>query len=170
MFVHDLIRTNINITAEISEDEALNFQNLCKAFADEISQQGISGELSSGPSVSSSRVASVWNLDGDTFTNSTTPSDISPMTHKYLPNIIDINEVRMNTSNEMDQLLLFSPLRIDCMQIIINGLAFLLTTYCSTVSVAPFGSVAYGFSGHRTNFNILISAGKIHLAHILSLI
>lgn len=37
MFVQDLVRLDINITAEIPKKQAETFQNMCKQFAKELS-------------------------------------------------------------------------------------------------------------------------------------
>lgn len=36
MFVQDLVRSNVNITAEVSKSTAENFQKMCKQFATEL--------------------------------------------------------------------------------------------------------------------------------------
>lgn len=80
---------------------------------------------------------------------------------KKLEDIISINDVLQLTQIEMDQILSPSTSRIKSEQEIIEKLSSLLLNIDSAITITKFGSVTYGFGGTSTNFNILVTAGKI---------
>lgn len=78
---------------------------------------------------------------------------------KRLEDAIKVDEILESSKIEMNLILTRSKSRIQSEQEIISLLSFLLTTYVSTITVTPYGSVTYGFGGNKTNFNILIITG-----------
>lgn len=247
MYVQDLKSSAINTTAEISEQEAHNFIDMCKAFTpatvhektiDEymvylsqtrssgsaLSFNGVSSmnkssyELSEAPIHSFERFKNaIANSKGqfrgeNVRSNSScnVSSDVKPdvalnIASNVIPNaasnvtlnvtrnvaskvgsnaaanayaiskpviklvdVINVDEVVNSSKNEMNRILTRSKIRIQNEQDIINMLSLLLTTYDSTIKIAPFGSSTYGFGGEKSHISILIITGSIHLYYTLN--
>lgn len=75
----------------------------------------------------------------------------------------DVDMITKHIKIEMSEMLSRSKSRINSEQGIIKMLTFFVLTYDASIKLTPFGSVTYGFGGSSTNFNILISSGKIYL-------
>lgn len=80
-----------------------------------------------------------------------------------LKDVIEIDEVLKLTRIEMNEIQSRSTSRIDSEQKIIDKFSFLLITFDPEITVTPFGSVTYGFGGQKTDFNILITEGKLKI-------
>lgn len=103
-----------------------------------------------------SNISTIYaNITGHSISNSI----------KKLEDAIEVDEILKSTKIEMNKILTRSQSRIQNEQEIVELLSFLLTTYDSTITVIPFGSVTYGFGGSRTNFNILIITGCISIIY-----
>lgn len=85
---------------------------------------------------------------------------------KRLEDVISISDVLKSAQSEMDQILSPSISRLKSEQEIIGKLSGWLLNIDSAITgsatVSKFGSVTYGFGGTSTNFNILVTAGKIN--------
>lgn len=81
-----------------------------------------------------------------------------------LESVIKIDEVLTLTRTQMDEIQSRSTTRVDSEQEIIDKFSFLLTTFDPKITVKPFGSVKFGFGGQKTNFNILITEGKLNFS------
>lgn len=185
MYVQDLISPEINITVEITKEEADNFKEMCRMLAYS------SIHIDACVLLSDLRLASNWNTvlpveksfielseaslqslkrfkveidkmrhsDGFCFGN--TVNTLIPNQENVLQDILqDVDEISKFSQIEMDQLLSCSKSRTISEREIINILSHLKTRNSAIISVAPFGSVTYGFGGQRTNFNILVDAGS----------
>lgn len=84
----------------------------------------------------------------------------NPSSSIKLENIIDVENVFGLIKTEMTRLLSRSQNRIKQETQIIDLLSFYFSMIDDSISVAAFGSAAYGFGGTNTNFNILIKTSK----------
>lgn len=196
MYVQDLKFPGTNITAEISEEEANNFKQMCKMFASYDSYgQSIDAYLlhlprmqeSNGSSLvhelsvaSLNRVQSLGNSTTNTTNTSANSSicDISrassfsissnPAIIQKLKNVINIEQVLRVIPSKMVDLINRTVERCFNEIEIFALLTRYLKTFDSTLKVMPFGSATYGFGGTTTNFNILVNAGNKVLHIILA--
>lgn len=83
---------------------------------------------------------------------------------KKLEDVISLDDVLQLSLCEMDRILSYACNRVENEQEIIAGLSSLLFKIDSAINIEKFGSVTYGFGGANTNFNILVTAGKIDLS------
>lgn len=86
-----------------------------------------------------------------------------------LENVIKIDEVLKLTRVAMDEIQSRPTTRIDSEQEIIDKFSFLLITFDPEITVINFGSVTYGFGGRKTDFNILITEGKLRISDFLQI-
>lgn len=192
MFVQDLISPGVNVTVEITKEEADNFVEVCKMNAHPIIHDRIIDNYVL--KLSESRLASRSNIAFPAEKSVTELSETSVQSLKrfkveiekrrhldeyyadnavntaatrsilsqeiVLQDTINVDEISKFSQIEMDQLLSCSKIRTISEQEIINILTSLKTYNSAIISVTPFGSITYGFGGHRTNFNVLITTGK----------
>lgn len=189
MYVQDFKSPGINITAEISKEEANNFIQMCNIFVTSNSHEQSIDEyimkfdestfsLNGSPSVrtdvneviESSR-NTVQNLEHPENSNSSSSSNdrsrasstnttLNPISTLKLVNMIEVKNVsRAIPTIAVDLVYRMAQRYFDEIEI-----EALLTCYLKefepTLRVKSFGSVTYGFAGSRTNFNILVNAGN----------
>lgn len=187
MYVQDPKSPGINITAEISEEEANNFQQMCKIFAPhDLYGQSIDTyltQLTKTQSEETNESTSVYEFSktssntleflNNTITkmkNSSASSSFSDLSRASitstssmpakLKNVIDIEQVlRVISSKTVD---LINRMVGRCFHEIeiVALLTHYLKTFDPTLRVLPFGSATYGFGGSTTNFNILVNTGN----------
>lgn len=189
MHVQDLKSPGINITAEISEEEANNFKQLCKMFASHDSYgQSIDVYLTQSakvqsegrkglapvhePSKASSNIQSLCNSIANTINSSASSSicDVSrassislssnSTTTPKLKNVINFEQVLRAIPSKTVDLINRRVERWFHELEIFALLTRYLRTFNSTLKAMPFGSATYGFGGSTTNFNILVNAGN----------
>lgn len=191
MYVQDLMSPGINVTVEITKEEAANFQEICKMLASPSIHEQIIDEYMSKLSelrldskssivfameksvteISEASLQSLQRFKVEIEKRETLDRDSSgkneatvrsiPCQENVLHDTINVDEISKFSQIEMDQLLSPSKSRTISELEIINILSHLRPFQPAIISVTPFGSVTYGFGGQRTNFNILITTGKI---------
>lgn len=190
IYVQDPNSPGTNITAEILEEEANNFQQMCKMFASHDSYgQSIDTywmQLTKVQSEETNRSTSIYEFSktssntleflNDTITkmkNSSASSSISDLsrasiistssnsaTTQKLKNVVDIKQVSRTIPSKTVDLINRIVGRCFHEIEIVALLTRYLRTFDSTLKVLPFGSATYGFGGSTANFNILVNAGN----------
>lgn len=180
MFVQDIKSPGINITAELTESEVDNFRAICRLFLSaNLLDQSIDVYILKLSQIRPTTPATSvnHNLSPPCSTHKTSEElahneNIHAGAHSTLNNnngeklqdIVQIDDVIKATRIEMHEILTRPPSRIDSEEEIIEQFSFLLETFHPDINVAPFGSVTFGgFGGQKTDFNILITAGKAKL-------
>lgn len=140
MLIQDLSNHQVNVTAEISEQKAANFQKYC------ISYHKLLLEEQKTNSASARKVA--------------IKAAEKPKTRKQIPKeIVEADPMQTRILEEASELLLRKTDRIEWEKIILNQLDLLFKKFVSLkLKLMPIGSSTYGFGGAHTNFNILIDA------------
>lgn len=177
MYVQDIKYPGRNITAEISEQAANNFVQMCKMFAsngscgqtvdDYILQidpiriermMSVNGSqcLDSSDSATSSFNSSVY----DRSRASSISNSCSSASFPKLENVIDSKPVLQCIPSKMVALVHRTVGRCFDELKIVALLTRYLKSFDSTLKVMPFGSATYGFGASITNFNILVNAGN----------
>lgn len=82
-----------------------------------------------------------------------------------LGNVIEISQVSQVA--EMIDIISRTEKRIQYEVEIMKILGYYLKKLDSTLGFIPFGSSTYGFGGSKTNFNILVNAGKKNIHCII---
>lgn len=151
MHVQDPLRYDVNITAEISNEQVDMFQECCMMF---------NNYLKSCTTINPSDFGLIVNED---------PKPISSTDDK--PNMPDAPQNHQNTEpNELFKeifsvsanLLTRDEERIRNEKNIMRIFTIYIESFDPTLIISSFGSSTYGFGGSNTNFNILINAGKFY--------
>lgn len=135
--------------SEASLNSLQRFGDAIPSLEKQMNDEGASCSSGSSSIVSNNTSGTKANAGAHSITNSV----------KRLEDAIKVDEILKSSKIEMNLILTRSKSRIQSEQEIISLLSFLLTTYVSTITVTPYGSVTYGFGGNKTNFNILIITG-----------
>lgn len=190
MYVQDITSPGVNITAEISKDEANNFKKMCSVFAvaeslgkfiDKYVSKLVSSQTdnivngydtaSTSTNVKSVQVAelkSVSTVNSDT-NQSVVRANIQEMVAgntsiqsnpAKLENVIKTDEAALAIATEMIHFVSRTKTRIHNESQILNTLAGYLNGFDCKVQLVPFGSATYGFGGSSTNFNVLANTGE----------
>lgn len=151
MHVQDPLRYDVNITAEISNEQIDMFQECCLIFYHHLKncitmspsnfELAVNADLE--PISSSSYEEKRWKLYE------------APQSHRN----IESNELFREIFSVSASLLTRSEERIQYEKQIMDVLEMYVKSFDSTLNIVSFGSTTYGFGGSNTNFNILIDAG-----------
>lgn len=189
MYVQDIKSPGTNITAEISEEEANNFKDMCKIFAScdsygqsldvyllQIEKVQSANTSGSAPkmihALSEASLSTLQSLDTNSIGISTSSraSSISilsnPVTSQKLKNVINIEQFSRTISSKTVDLINRMVGRCFNEIEIVALLTRYLKIFNPSLKVMPFGSATFGFGGSTTNFNILVNAGNKNL-HII---
>lgn len=154
MFVQDIMANTINITAEISRQEALNFKLMCRIFSANVlsfanNPIGLPKAIKSDQNQSNVQKSTTEqkSINGQKPTNDPKPNtkkngDVIKLIEKQTTDAItaSVSGLRRRYENE-----------------IISVLTDSIRKFRSLAKVIPFGSSQYGFKETCTNFNILIN-------------
>lgn len=190
MYVQDPVSPGINITAEISEEEANNFKHMCKVFASIGSRDQTINKYLTKISEERSTYITI-TLDSNVNSTQKPVSKLVPkpkcsdvVTNLELPAMCSPNSNFTNASADLKPAAkkkLEDVIKVDTITKLIKiemddiltrstsrikneqGIVKLLSAYVPTIKLTPFGSVTYGFGGASTDFNILINSGKFNL-------
>lgn len=173
MYVQDIKSPGINVTAELTEVEVDSFKAICKMFtsASLLDESIDEYTLKLSQVRSSSSTSTVNNNVSQKVNNEIAQSEhicegasstLNNNIGEKLEDAISIVDVVKLSRIEMHDILTRSTSRINSEEEIIDQFSFLLVTFDPDITVAPYGSVTFGFGGQRIDFNILITAGKIH--------
>lgn len=103
------------------------------------------------------------NTDNIDMSSNTNATRLMPNRGNSLEHFIKIDEISQFSQIEMEQLLSSSKSRMDNEMEIIYQLELLARSkgfHSAIAAVRAFGSVTFGFGGHKTNFNVSIIAGS----------
>lgn len=184
MYVQDIKSPGTNIAAEISEEEANNFKQMCNTFAScdsygqsidvyllqirkvqianingqTISQKGWTSAPKSAYEISEASLNALQT--NSSICDGSRASSISSATSQKLKDVINIDQVSRSMSSKTVDLINRMVGRCFHEIEIVALLTRYLKIFNSTLKVMPFGSATYGFGGSSTNFNILVNAGN----------
>lgn len=186
MFVQDIKFSGINITVDVPEKEAKNFQQMCRMFElDKSIEKAVDEYLLK---VHQTRPARVIDLTIDTDSNNDEPPpakralleslttttntnskatnsvDVSPNsdTIQTLTQVIMSNKAQIFQDIPVTSVEFVSRTvhRISDERDIVNLLKRHLNAHSIKLQTLPFGSATYGFGGAETDYNILVDISK----------
>lgn len=167
MYVEDLIGMGINMTAEIPEDHAIHFKEMCKLFASidshELSQSVDEYLLR----LSSLRSANTINdpahsemPSAERTTNRIDETAASSSQHLQRHNSCCSRDPRLAGNEPVNTLLMSAEGNRQCFEVEMFALvAQFVLDLDPTMRVFPFGSTQYGIASINSNFNLLITTG-----------
>lgn len=183
MFVQDLISPGLNITAEITKEQAYNFQDMCQMFS--TSQRPTLPKRVPKASLPANfpvrKATSLHNLQTpkSSLTRSKAIKEDKPKVSgsnllKKVPTkkgtiktpLATIDEVIKSgkifelIANEMEKVSLRSDERVRHESRILGLLKHQFKLFDRTVALIPFGSTTFGYGGSNSNYNILIDTRK----------
>lgn len=160
MFVQDIMANTINITAEISRQEALNFKLMCRIFSANVLSFELPKTIKSDQNQSNVQKSTTEqkSINGQKPTNDPKPNtkkngDVIKLIEKQTADAItaSVSGLRRQYENE-----------------IVSVLTDSIRKFRSLAKVIPFGSSQYGFKETCTNFNILINTSAYtYIKHFL---
>lgn len=189
MFVQDIKSPGTNICAEIPEDAANRFKQMCKVFAsNDTYEQSIDDfmvQTEQSNQYTAQRLATtlgeasenkLQHLDNAikpfiSHENASSNSFSSnPATLQKLKSVIIVTDVLHKIPTNMTCLVNRVVKRCFDEIEIVALLTRYLKIFDSNFKVMQWGSSTYGFGGTSTNFNILVNTGKYSFASIKSII
>lgn len=199
MYVHDIKSPGLNITAEISKEEAANFKKICQMFysndchgkwIDEYMKKlhaiQLTKKLALNPSLSGSNASLNSVASSVKSTSFKTNDAFSVQSLKTAIGSIENNMTNPgpSASTKLENIIkvenVYKSIKTEMNNILSRSanriqaentiIQLLSTVFISKVDIAPFGSATYGFGGTKTDFNILINASKIASKQSLEII
>lgn len=193
MFVQDLIVPGLNITAEVSREEAFNFQEICQMFSTSPKHSPVKRVLKTHPSPQASPaikpMCKSWSQNSLTAPNvasknvikSDKPKPITSnavakkvaskragaKTSVVLENAIKDGHIFDVIATEKTKFCTRSDDRNRTEQRILGILRQHFKIFDRTLALTPFGSTTFGFGGNDSNYNIFIDARRFLLSIIL---
>lgn len=183
MLVQDLVSPGLNITAEVSKEDAYNFQEMCQMFstAQKHSPAKRVPKQSPFPNLPVRRALSQTSLNGlksapkpaantsrGEKSKSTIPNPVKKVATKrvvakasvVLENAIKDGKIFEAIDSEMAKFSTRSDERVRNETRILGILKQHFKIFDSTLVLVPFGSTAFGFGGADSNYNILVDSRK----------
>lgn len=179
MYVEDLNAIGINITAEIPDDQAIHFKEMCKLFASIDSHEHNECideyllRLSPLRSVNTLIDSVALNRNCEMPSTERTTSHIDVTATSALPHLQQQNDTRTQANSNGNQgVRLMEKVTINTRlpSATVNRQQFELEIFAIIVQFVldldpamklfPFGSTQYGLASINSNFNLLITTGQ----------
>lgn len=188
MFVQDLVSSGLNITAEVSREEAYNFQEMCQMFSRaqkhstinripkcQTSINIVQKTLSQTSLNKLNGSKSIVNRSNQTKTMTTVPIPVKKVTTKRImtkPSVLLETAIKDGTvfdaiSIELAKFSKHSDVQFRNESRILGILKQHFKIFDRTLALIPFGSRTFGFGRTNSNYNILIDTRKIFFFCVL---
>lgn len=156
MCVQDPLRYDVNITAEIPNEQIAMFQVCCVVFNKYL--QNTTTIKSSDFDINSAD--STATEPSRSFTEEVPAQQTmqNAESERFLEKMIRLSAKLLSRDQD----------RIDYEEQITDILQIFINSFDSALKLITFGSSAYGFGGSTPNFNILIDAGNCNVAWFLN--
>lgn len=163
MYVEDLKSPGLNVAAEIPKEEAHSFKTVCQILTTFPHQKIIDAYLTKLSPFQATGKAGGSNSSINSLTlmkaNSGEAKKINPTRELSPLDSLTLKDVTKKVSQVAD-FVSRTDTRIENEAKIMETLTSHLKGMDSTLKAISFGSSTYGFGGRKTNFNILVNAGK----------